>query len=284
MVEWLWVPYPMRNMAQAYVNGALASPLVMDQLLAIAAQHVSTLHPSLRDQYRGLAADLQTRALAGFKATTEDSSRQSLVSRFLFSSLMTIFTMADMVASSFRDMDQLLSRFVDFLRITRGVRIVGDGAWSQLYASELGWIFSSFDNFEAYDDPMPAFLSGATQMLQRPGLEPAAVQACSKAARAVGFLQKQLDSPASWGVHVVMAWANLVDAAYTQLLADRRPEALVILAHYASIVHRHRQFWVFGDLGENVIVGITRTIAPEWLPYMTKPLEVLSTPSLDRVP
>ena len=277
MVDWLWVREPMRNMARAYINGALTSPFVMDQLLAISAQHVCTIHPNLCDQYRGLAADLQRRALAGFKAATEDPSRQSLVSRFLFSSLMIIFAMADLVSSSFHDIDHMLSRFVELLHVTRGVRIVGDGAWLEVYESELGWIFSSFGNFEAYDDPLPAFLSGAAHMLERPGLDTAAVQICSKAARALGFLQKQLDSPTSWGVHGVMAWTNLVDAAYTQLLADRRPEALVILAHYASILHRHRQFWVFGALGENLIAGIARSISPEWLSYIAKPLEVLST-------
>ena len=279
MADWLWVSKPMRNMEQVYINGALTSPFVMDQLLAVAAQHVCTIHPDLHDQYRSLATNLQTRALAGFKSAAADPSRHSLIGRFLFSSLMVFFAMADMAASSFHndDVEHLFSRFVEFLRVTRGVRIVGDGAWSELYeSSELGWIFSAFGNIEAYhEDPAPGFLSGVAQMLQRPGVDAATAEICSEAARALGFLQKQLDSPASWGVHAVMAWANLVDGAYTQLLADRRPEALVVLAHYASILYRHREFWVFGDLGRDLLVSIARSVAPEWLPYMTQPLEVL---------
>jgi hypothetical protein len=278
MRDWLWVTEPIRNITQLYLNGALAAPFVMDELLAVSAQHLSTTHPSLRDPYRRLGFDLQTRALAGFKLAAEDSSRQSLVGRFLFSSLVALFTMAAMAASPCHDFGELVVRFVEFLCVTRGVRIVGDGAWAALYASELGEIFRSFSNYEEYDEPLPPLLSGVALMLQRPDLDAASVQACAEAARALGFIQKQLESPTSWGVHAVMAWTSFVDPAFTQLLADRKPEALVVLAHYAILLHPHRRFWVFQDLGDNLIAGIAHSVGAGWLPYLAKPIEALSVP------
>jgi hypothetical protein len=115
-------------------------------------------------------------------------------------------------------------------------------------------------------------------MLQRPDLDAASVQACAEAARALGFIQKQLESPTSWGVHAVMAWTSFVDPAFTQLLADRKPEALVVLAHYAILLHPHRRFWVFQDLGDNLIAGIAHSVGAGWLPYLAKPIEALSVP------
>jgi hypothetical protein len=146
---------------------------------------------------------------------------------------------------------------------------------------ELGEIFRSFSNFEEYlnyDKHLPPLLSGVAVMLQRPNLDAAALHTYEEAARALGFMQKQLEPPTSWGVHAVMTWTSFVNPAYTQLLADRKPEALVVLAHYAIMLHRHRKFWIFQDLGENLISGIAHRVGAEWLPYLATPMEALSVP------
>ncbi|KAF2968909.1 hypothetical protein GQX73_g4672 [Xylaria multiplex] len=276
MEDWLCIPARIRNLGLAYLNVALTSPFLIEQLLAVSAQHLSTVHPSLRGHYRRLSAALQTRALDGFKASAADSSRQNIMARFLFSTLIAVTTMASVAISSRHDIDKSLPGFVEFLGVTRGVRIVGDSAWAELYQSELGWIFSSFEDLEEYTEPLPTCLRGVVRMLQRPNIDPATEKIYSEAARCLGFIRKQLDSPTSWGVHAVMAWPNLVDPMYPRLLAESRPEALIILAHYAIMLHQHRQFWVFGDLGENLIVSICRSIPAEWLAYLTEPLELLS--------
>ncbi|KAI0468584.1 hypothetical protein F4859DRAFT_524161 [Xylaria cf. heliscus] len=273
--NWLWVPEPIRNAGRTYLDVALSSPFLMDQLLALSAQHMSTIHPDSYDQYRRLGTALQTRALDGFKAAAADPSRENIKARFLFSSLIALSTMATMAMSSRPDIDQSLPRFVELLRVTRGVRIVGDSAWAELYQSKLGWIFRAFENLDGYTEPLPASLLGVARMLQRSDLDPVMEEIYSKAARWLGFIQKQLDSPTSWGVHGVMAWLNLVDPMYAQLLVNSRPEALIILAHYAIMLHQHRRFWVFRDIGENLIVSISRSLEVKWLAYVAGPLEVL---------
>ncbi|KAJ2969731.1 hypothetical protein NUW58_g9911 [Xylaria curta] len=248
----------------------------MDQLLAVSAQHLSTVHPTLRDHYRCLGTVLQTRALDGFKTATAGSPRRNIVARFLFSSLIALSTMAAMAMSSRHEIDQLLPRFFEFLRITQGVRIVAGSAWAELYQSELGWIFNSFENLDEYNEPLPASLLGIIRMLERSNLDAATKDIYSKAAQFLGFVKKQLNSPTSWGVHAVMAWPNLVDSMYLQLLAGSRPEALLVLAHYAVLLHQHRRFWVFMDLGENFIMSISRTVEERWLTYLVEPLGALS--------
>ncbi|KAI0533553.1 hypothetical protein GGR58DRAFT_506234 [Xylaria digitata] len=276
MEDWLWIPARIRNLGRAYLSVALTSPFLIEQLLAVSAQHLSTVHPSLRGHCCRLGTALQTRALIGFKDSAADSSHQNIVARFLFSSLIALSTMASMAMSSRHDIDKSLPCFVEFLGVTRGVRIVGDSAWDELCHSELGWMFNSFENLDEYIEPLPTSLSGVVQMLQRPDVDPATEEIYSKAARCLGFIKKQLNSPTSWGVHAVMAWPNLVEPMYTRLLAELRPEALIILAHYAVMLHQHRQFWVFGDLGENLIVSICRSVKAEWIAYLTEPLELLS--------
>ncbi|KAJ3573713.1 hypothetical protein NPX13_g4598 [Xylaria arbuscula] len=280
MEDWLYVPESIRNLGRAYLGVALTSPFLMDQLLAVSAQHLSTIYTDLRDQYYHLGTALQARALNGFNAPT---ARPDIKARFLFSSLLALSTMAATAMSSRHNANESLPRFVEFLDINRGVRIIGDSAWVELEQSELGWIFTSFGNLYDYTEPLPISLFGIVQMLQRPDIDAATEEICSHAARCLGFIRKQLDSPTSWGVHVVMAWPSLVDPQYRKLLVESRPEAMVILAHFAVLLHQHREFWVFGDLGKNLIGSISRRIEVRWHAYLTKPLEILSASTIDKV-
>jgi hypothetical protein len=48
-------------------------------------------------------------------------------------------------------------------------------------------------------------------------------------------------------------WLILIPPAYTELLAQRKPEALMILGHFAVIIHKLRACWIVEDAREQLL-------------------------------
>lgn len=63
---------------------------------------------------------------------------------------------------------------------------------------------------------------------------------------------------------------------FNELLVQKRPEALAILAHYAILLHWSRQLWVIKDGGEFLIKAIVKYLGSYWEPWMAYPLSVIA--------
>ncbi|KAI1372238.1 hypothetical protein F4677DRAFT_449551 [Hypoxylon crocopeplum] len=279
MADWLMVTQSMEPMAQTYITSALSTPYLMNQLLALSAQHLSTLRWAQEeaDAYRDLATQLQTRALRTFSRTKDDMSEQNVVARFLFSSLMAVQVLAQKLSASQDDFEQYMDGVIEYMEVQRGARIIGDNSWTILQRSILGEWIAHIEALERSDDATPpSDLSGPYTMLQSSEMDRESVEACLGAVQALSFVHHRLNMINTWGIHAPMAWATFISGDYIQLLKDRRPEALVILAHFSLYLHRCRDFWAFGDAGEYLIREICEDIGAGWTDWLSVPLSVLS--------
>lgn len=66
---------------------------------------------------------------------------------------------------------------------------------------------------------------------------------------------------------------------YIDLLSQRQPEALVILAFYAVLLHWNRDAWVLGDGGEYLIKAIAAHLGAHWASWLHWPVLVLENSS-----
>ncbi|KAJ5545928.1 hypothetical protein N7494_003513 [Penicillium frequentans] len=250
------------------------NPYLMNELLALAATHISILRPSDRHLYRHHAAQLQNHALASFHSSNNPEKSEEHMSRFIFSSVLGMHMLCDTL--NFRDPDftAFLDTFTHYLRIHCGVRPVIRDKWHILADTALG----------------PILRHGASQLGPNTGLGPE----CS---RLLQLVEKSLDYPNlsnrdrglakglqlgilyqfpgfySVGVH---SWPVTVPPEYIDLLARRAPDALVILAHFAVILHSHRDNWLFGDGGRYLIQSISEFLGPDWEEWLVFPNQVLS--------
>ncbi|KAJ4526111.1 hypothetical protein HRR81_003511 [Exophiala dermatitidis] len=78
---------------------------------------------------------------------------------------------------------------------------------------------------------------------------------------------------------LLFTWPVLVSSEYLALLRQRQPQALVILAHYAVLLHRGRRFWLLGDGGQFLIESICATLGPKWQKWLEFPKSALRDPS-----
>lgn len=77
------------------------------------------------------------------------------------------------------------------------------------------------------------------------------------------------------GLYVLIAWPILVPRGYIDLVAQRKGEALVILAHFGALVDRHKHSWVFCDGGKYLVDSISQYLGPQWTEWLHWPRQSL---------
>jgi hypothetical protein len=65
----------------------------------------------------------------------------------------------------------------------------------------------------------------------------------------------------------------MVPDAYLRALTRRRPEALIILAHYCVFVKRLDWVWYFRGAGSALLASIESELGPVWRPWIAWALE-----------
>jgi hypothetical protein len=86
---------------------------------------------------------------------------------------------------------------------------------------------------------------------------------------------------AQWGYN--QAWSapfifiGVAPEAFFQLLRQRQPPALVLFAHFGSLLYGNRNYWFIGDLGKKIIEVVDELLGSYWRPYISWPLEHISS-------
>ena len=261
---------------QIAVKSGLSAPYLMHEILAIAARHLSVLRPAQQGFYVHQATQLQTHAISLFNSTKPDITADNCVPVFLFSSLLGVHVLCDTLA--FRDSDfcVFLMRFISYLQLHRGVRAVTGRSWHLLHQIELkpilqmGEALSQVQGTGEECDRLRTLITSSD-------LSQSSINACQQA---IEYLQWVFDAQCKPSgsediVHMVFSWPLLVSSDYTDLLLQRRPEALIILAYYAVLLHYCREIWVIGDSGRFLIQHITRHVGTDWEEWLAWPNEVL---------
>lgn len=255
-----------------------ANPYLMNELLALAATHISILRPSDRILYRHHAAQLQNHALASFHSSNNPQKSEEHMARFLFSSVLGVHMLCDTL--NFRDPDftTFLDTFTHYLRIHCGVRSVMSNNWHVLTDTALGPILRHGASQLEPNTGLGPECSRLLELVEKSKLGPSITQIYQST---IEGLQKAFNSTFSTnapkiysvGVH---SWPVTVPSEYIDLLARRTPDALVILAHYAVILHSHRDNWLFGDGGRFLIQSISEYLGPDWGEWLVFPNQFLS--------
>ncbi|KAI0469485.1 hypothetical protein F4859DRAFT_505443 [Xylaria cf. heliscus] len=199
---------------------ALESPYFLDQLLALAAAHLSSLHPDRKDYFQQHASRLQTRSLTQLnnRHRHQDAHKESMA-LLLHSSMLGQHLLFD--ALRYPDESSVvIDKFISYLSIHRGVHAV-------LSDTSLQW------SFAASEDQRNRFQSAT-------------------------------------------AWPIILPAAFLDLLKQRRPEALVIVARYAVLMHYSRDIWIFGNGGRLLVRSISQYLGTFWAQWLVWPNEEIS--------
>ena len=273
--EWAF-GYDMKKETRPYLlKHAFTYPFLLNELLAVSALHLSTCRPAQQSFYREEAARLQSEALRLFNETVCDLNAQNIVPAFLFSGLLGIATFFETFHDpAYKESDwAFFEKIVQSVRLLRGVRTIVEGWWDFLLTSEIKHILDEAvrPNLDWSNEVVDRFEAFRVHILQSPGLDETRAAVYDEAIKMLVWVYKSAFSKASESSFHDQAaakhatrWMILVPPGYIELLVQRKPEALVILGHFAVILHKLRTCWTVGDAARQLLLIVEAHLEEPW--------------------
>lgn len=250
---------------------AFSNPYLMHELLSLSATHLSIIQPSNSAVWKHQSTTLQTHALSLFNNTTlQPPTPTSFIPKFLFASILGVHLLHDAISSPSSQSGPYLDRFVNFLRLAKGSRMQLTGSsWSSFGETSFHSIFKSSNNIPLASTahahqllPLETRLQSADLSVSSSKIYQDALSRLKSAYQAHNEIVD--DETRSTAISAIFAWPVLVENEFTDLLEQRRPEALVVLAHFAVLLHWHREIWVFGAGGRSVVECVSGYLGSAW--------------------
>ncbi|UNI17098.1 hypothetical protein JDV02_003474 [Purpureocillium takamizusanense] len=269
--------YPgLDELVALFLDTSLTTPYLLDGLLAYAAVHKSTVYEFHQSSYLLEAKRLQTRALALYNSERPVLSDETCLPMFLFSSLLSHHTMFEVRLEGQEDLRLAVDAITQSIPIQRGLHAIARAAWPMFTEQTQQTFIRSCQRETALVEGAPRPTEECDALLahlERASFGPLYKHMCCSA---VTDLQKRFnalsmgDTHSSWAA--IQDWLVAVPAGYVELLKSFQPEALVILAYFAVLLHYGAEHWFIGDLGVRLISLISENLGPHWREWLEWPI------------
>lgn len=282
--EILWSVQPeLQRMIELAIRDAVTTPYLMDELLAFSAAHKSTLPGDRQSFFASEAKRLQTRASSQFNSAVANvPDDDGWIPTFTFSTLLGQHVLFDTLSSR-EDLSTVLTKFTRCLGLNRGVRVIASRSWLKVQEqlqlqtrvpSEL------LHTNEVSTSTSGTMLDSLVARLDKSKLRRSSVEVCRHAISVLQYLfnDSQSSDPRDGQRFIaVQIWPVRVLEEYACLLDQRCPEALVILAYYAVLLHRAKDYWVVGGSGKFLIQSISNYLGGYWADWLDWPNRMLQS-------
>ncbi|GKU06296.1 hypothetical protein FLAG1_09916 [Fusarium langsethiae] len=257
------------SISKAIVESAETAPYLAIEALALSSAHLSTTQtdPAERIRYFHTAEELQTQALSFFNQAQVQVTKDNCVPIFLFSSLLGMHALFNISAAS---PSQFIGKFIQYLRIHRGIRIVVSDSWHIIRDSGITQRANTLIS-RALDEPKISGPVDHSDILvgllsdSRSTIGEFLFRIYMSAAE---LLQQVFQSHRSLPPHMrpgtIIAWLLIVSPEYVELVDQRQPIALIILAYWALLLHYEGEFWVFKNSGQRLVTSVSDHVGPYW--------------------
>ncbi|KPA37749.1 sterol 3-beta-glucosyltransferase [Fusarium langsethiae] len=262
---------------ESALNSTRVAPYLLDQLLAFSALYLSTTAQASQDLYLRYATELQTRALSQFLETRENISETNFIPAFHFTSLLGVHVLYNTFRDHKDNLGELVSAFVEYARVHRGIRAVTADYWPQILASNLGSLLSIVEIGNRIDH-LEAGIETIELRKQLERLSDSSRVPVTASIDALQRMQWVLDlanhnpQSSSNRIQAALAWPVIISDDYIDALYLRHPEALAVLAFFLAFVYENRSFWVFEPCAGSLIEALANHLGPFWKEGLSWPL------------
>ena len=263
---------------------ALEHPFLMHGLLAVTAIHLADINPQRHYLLVTRALRHKSFALPLFRQLISEITEQNCHAIFTFSSFVIPYALASLDSSESENLIPSNSgRTPNWMSLIRGAHGLLYNNWRWLlngpfapllertkfpidfannpddgYLTALLPVFSPPDPISSDDQTALDICRGAFDELRRVYALP--YSPC-----------KTVDKKAAATI-----WPGTISPAYIQLLRERRPEAIIILAYYCVLVHQVPNCWYFRGFSEKLLSATCQCLSPGWRTWIDWPLEQLN--------
>ena len=260
---------------EVVANQAFAQPFLMCEMLAFAAMHLSlgSVDGPEKAHFQSLSMSLQTKALTAFHEALPDLDSGTCMAFVLFSHLIGLHSFCTTVVVREGSIGGFLSRLAQTAVLMRGIRSIVIPWWTILLTSDLGPLFQvAHTTLQAAADIGP----GTDQLLALLEQTDLGEQTRQVYVTAVKDLQVQLSvstqtDDLAHSTYSAFTWLVTTPLRYGELLEERRPEALALLAWFSVVLHYHRHSWIVGDSGRYLFDLIDAYLGTRWEAWLSWP-------------
>ncbi|KAI0416266.1 hypothetical protein F5X98DRAFT_344029 [Xylaria grammica] len=245
---------------------ALKFPWLLHAMLAISSRHMAVLNPEKSSLYLSEAFQLQNQAISIFNSERLHIDETNCSAALLFSSILGRHMLVDTLAGLESDGSVLLDNYCHYVQVHRGLRTIASDSWQLLSESEI-WPFLLFTGIQRARKAHGTDLADLRRWVQESqGLDEETLEVCLEA---VDLLQVGLDEISSAKTHLrryqmSFIWSVCNRAKFNDLVIQRLPQALVILAHYTALLHHSQSVWQVRDAGYRFLHTICSVLGPSY--------------------
>lgn len=256
------------------LNYALESPFLLHGLLALSTFHLSTCQPEHQEEYHNHSRKLLSQGLEGFNGVITKLHEANILPAFVFSTVAGFCKFAHVFSTMYRSINDFLDQLIESITMFRGVHIVLIGWWNVVSSSSL---FKALypetgpPKLEELSDEASEELSDLRRLVRASNLDPASIDACSQTIAQLQTLYNTLPKNDAKAEAPEFVFFIRMPGAFHTLLLQRKPEALVILAYVAPLLHRRRKSWLVGNAGEILINAVNDYLGPGWAGWLEAP-------------
>jgi len=207
-------------------------------------------------------------AISLFNATWTAVDESNCVAALLFSSVLGPHILAETLCRRHPGgLDAFIEHYVQCINMHRGIFVIANSAGPLLMQSELEPLLSMSRAFTSRE-PVGKECHSLHHLIDRsPDLseeEKVATRAAIKYLQR-GFDARDGEMDSRQSQHqMIYNWAMLVPPKFTALLESKRPEALVVMAYDAVLLHRGKDLWQVGEAGGYIFELIWNYLGPVW--------------------
>ncbi|KAF2836935.1 hypothetical protein M501DRAFT_938740 [Patellaria atrata CBS 101060] len=261
------------------VQLAFEHHFLLHGILAIAALHLSRIHPLQSADYLFQASKHQDAGLSEFRNIVLNFSPDLREPVFCFSSMLIPYS----YGLPFDDGDnpeRSLDNIIHCLSLIRGVGPLIGPYWPELKQSELyklvpqdivniDWAAVDETEMAKSDDTPPLQrLYEATKTIK----DPEVAEAYTSAIRNLhGAFIRFPQYPSHSALSILKIWPVRLSPEFMELLGNKHPEALVILAYFSVLLGRCRWYWFMEGWSERVVDTVEALLDDEWKDWLQWP-------------
>jgi hypothetical protein len=257
------------------VNIAFDYPFLLLALFALAALHLSRLQPERKAELLLEAEQNHGHALARFRAEICAITEENYKAVFFFSSILFPYSCA-MPVDAGLDTEHTFESILSNILLTRRVGPMVREFYEAMANSELRRLRPQ-DTLVDWDTVEPpatnelvslrTFIE-VTHPLYPTDIAEAYTQAIRTLETVFDAAGQSPDPPSD---ALLKLWIHFVTPRYVELLSEKQPAALIILAHYAVLLGRGSHYWFLEGVGSQVIDVVEALVPAEWSPWLDWP-------------
>ncbi|KAH7323538.1 hypothetical protein BKA65DRAFT_70746 [Rhexocercosporidium sp. MPI-PUGE-AT-0058] len=253
---------------------ALSQEFLMQGILAVSALHLSTLQPHCKDERLQQALRSEQLAIRPFRELVLKGKDDDIHAVFAFAGFVVTYVLvqSESLDSPSDCIPSLNGERLHWFHIVRGLVKLLEKNWVQLSQGPFGPLITRFpDPIEFSWNPDDTHLARLHEIFPDP---------CSDDDEDISIYKQTIDelrraSALSYrkngilnDVAVTYIWPGAIQQRFLELLHDKQPEALVILAHYCVLLKRVDYCWPFRGVGEKMLRSIVKELSLVWKPWI----------------